>query len=164
MGTLEPRKNLPRLFAAYELSRDRLPEPWPLVVAGPDGWGPTLGEALPAGVVLAGRVDAAVLAGLLAWARACAYVPLAEGFGLPVVEAMRAGTPVVSSRVPAAGGATLLVDPLRPEEVAEALVTAAVDEPVRARLVAAGAERAVGLTWAAAAEGHVRIWKGIVGG
>ncbi|HEX2273218.1 MAG TPA: glycosyltransferase family 1 protein, partial [Acidimicrobiales bacterium] len=110
VSTLEPRKNLGRLVAAYHAARPRLPEAWPLVVVGPSGWGeqaPPAGE----GVVLAGPVEAATLAALYARARVVAYVPLVEGFGLPAVEAMAAGAPVVASPMPSTGGAALEVDP-----------------------------------------------------
>ena len=80
VGTLEPRKNVVRLMQAYGQVRGTFPEPWPLVIVGPAGWGP----ALPAqgdqeGVVFVGVVDDAVLAGLYRRARAFVYVPLTEG-------------------------------------------------------------------------------------
>ena len=91
MSTLEPRKNLDRLVAAYGPVRSVLPEPWPLVVVGPADGGPHWRRR--PGVVLAGRAEEAVLSALYASARVVAYVPLAEGFGLPAVEAMSAGAP-----------------------------------------------------------------------
>ncbi|HLI15051.1 MAG TPA: glycosyltransferase family 1 protein [Acidimicrobiales bacterium] len=158
-GTLEPRKNLARLVRAYGAVRDLLPEPWPLVVAGPAGWGRGVPPA--PGVVLAGRVDDAVLAALYEGARLFCYVPLLEGFGLPVVEAMRAGTPVVASPVPAAGGAAHLVDPLDVEAIAEGLRAVALDEALRRRLVEAGRSRVAGLTWRSAAAAHVAQWEAV---
>lgn len=160
VGTLEPRKNLRRLLDAYQAVRGRLPEPWPLVVAGPSGWGPGLGD-LPPGVVLAGQVGEGDLAGLYGRARLLAYVPLSEGFGLPVVEAQRAGLPVVSSDVPAAGGATLLVDPFDRQEIASGLLAVATDDRLRSRLAAAGGARAGGLTWEASAAAHLRVWEAL---
>ncbi|HLG91739.1 MAG TPA: glycosyltransferase family 1 protein [Acidimicrobiales bacterium] len=157
VGTLEPRKNLARLLSAYRLARQHLPEPWPLVVVGPAGWGPRL-DPVP-GVVMAGPVPEAVLSGLLAGARLLAYVPLVEGFGLPPVEAMAAGVPVVASPVPSTGGAALEVDPRSEASIAEGLVQAATDQDLRARLVQAGARRAAGLTWEAAARRHVALWE-----
>ncbi len=165
VGTLEPRKNLARLLAAYALARRRLPELWPLVLVGPRGWGDggVLGAALPAGgpegVLLTGAVPGAELAALYASCRCLAYVSLLEGFGLPVAEAMRAGAPVVASRVPAAGGAALEVDPLDVESIAAGLVSASADEACRAELVAAGRDRSSRLTWSAAAAAHSRIWR-----
>jgi glycosyltransferase involved in cell wall biosynthesis len=159
VGTLEPRKNLSRLFEAYGVARRSLPGPWPLLVVGPPGWGPGLehGE----GVVFTGRVGDATLASLYARARLLAYIPFEEGFGLPPVEAMRYGTPVVASPLPTTGGAALVVDPTRVEDIARALVRVATDDVVRAELAAAGSTRAAGLTWEAAARAHVTLWRSL---
>lgn len=158
VGTLEPRKNLPGLVQAFLRARPSLPEPWPLVVVGPSGWGEGLTPT--PGVVLTGPVDASVLAGLYAGARCTAYVPLYEGFGLPAVESMAACTPVVaSSGLPSVGGAALEVDPTDVPAVADALVVAAGDDRRRAELVTAGLLRAADLTWAAAARRHVELWE-----
>lgn len=159
VSTLEPRKNLSRLMAAYDKARDRLPEPWPLVVAGPTGWGPAVRPG--PGVVLAGHAAGGTLSALYRRARLVAYVPLREGFGLPVVEAMSCATPVVASAVPSAGGAALEVDPLDVDAMATALVRAATDESLRGELVAAGRARTAGLTWARAARRHVELWEAI---
>ena len=184
VGTLEPRKNLARLFDAYARARRSFPEPWPLVVVGPAGWGrSTVGDAgrpgsqradVPQdGVVLVGAVFPAVLAGLYAGARAFAYVPLLEGYGLPPLEAMQFGVPVVAStEVPSvtvqsvdppstagAGPAALVVDPLSVSEIAEALVAAAGDEPLRRSLAARGAALTETRTWRRAASAHTRLWR-----
>lgn len=156
VGTLEPRKNLSRLVAAYALARTHLPEPWPLVVVGPAGWGPSLAPAQ--GVYLAGPVGESQLSGLYAGARCLAYVPLLEGFGLPPAEAMAAGTPVVASPVPSTGAAALEVDPYDVDAIADALVRAASDEEERERLSAAGKARTAGLTWERTARGHLDVW------
>ena len=162
VGTREPRKNLARLFDAYAIARPRFAEPLPLVVVGPVGWG-TATAAPPAGVVFAGQVGDGVLAGLYGRARLVAYVPLVEGFGLPVVEAMRAGAPVVASAVPSSGGAAHEVDPRDVEAIADGLVRVASDGALRAGLVARGLARVGPLTWRAAAEGHLAVWRRIVG-
>ena len=160
VGTLEPRKNLPRLLQAYERARLQLPEPWPLVVVGPHGWGGGLQP--PAGVVLAGPVDDAVLAALYAGARCLAYVPLLEGFGLPAVEAMAAAVPVVASPMPSTAGAALEVDPYDVAAMATTLVRAAGDDGARSRLVTAGLLRARDLTWEASARRNAEVWESLL--
>jgi glycosyltransferase involved in cell wall biosynthesis len=154
VSTLEPRKNLPRVLAAYDAVRARLP---PLVVVGPAGWGP---EVRPGpGVVLAGRVTAGTLTALYRRARVMAYVPLREGFGLPAVEAMACGTPVVAGHVPSARGSAVEVDPFDVDAIAGALVRVASDEALREELIAAGRARAAGLTWEKAARHHLDLWR-----
>jgi glycosyltransferase involved in cell wall biosynthesis len=161
VGTLEPRKNLPRLIAGYLDAAHSFPSPYPLVIAGPSGWGAKLG-ALPAGVVLLGSVAAATLAALYRMARAVCYVPIEEGFGLPVVEAMRAGAPVVSSGVPSAKGASILVDPLDVASIANGILAAVTDEAVRAQAIEAGYRRTSDLTWQRCAEAHLDLWSAVL--
>ncbi len=161
VGTVEPRKNLRRLVEAYESIRDDLPEPWPLVMVGPPGWGEQLTPG--PGVVHAGTVSAAELSGLYASARLLAYVPLIEGFGLPPVEAMSVGTPVVASRLPSTGGAALEVDPDDTAAIAAGLYTVATDEPTRSELIRLGSIRAAELSWASIARRHLEVWDRVAG-
>ncbi len=126
VGTLEPRKNQARLIAAYERVRGLLPEPWPLVMVGPSGWGKQVRPE--AGVVLAGLVSPAELSALYAMTRLLAYVPLIEGFGIPPVEAMAFGAPVVASPLPSTAGAAFEVDPHDVESIAEGLLRVATDD------------------------------------
>ena len=157
VGTIQPRKNLERLLAAYAMVRARLPEPWPLVVVGATGWGETLRPV--DGALLAGVPDDAVLASLYRRAHLLAYVPLVEGFGLPPLESMHAGTPVVASPLPSTGSAAFDVDPLDAEAIADALMTVATDDATRADLVARGRAHAGAMTWSAAASKHMDIWR-----
>ncbi|HEV8650172.1 MAG TPA: glycosyltransferase family 1 protein [Actinomycetes bacterium] len=155
VGTLEPRKNLLRLLAAFASAADELPDHY-LVVAGPVGWGPELRPTYDSvRVKMAGAVDDAVLHGLYAMADALAYPSLYEGFGLPVVEAMLHGTPVLtsdrSSLPEVAGDAALLVDPLDEGAIAKGLVRLVDDAALRARLARAGRARAERFTWPATA-------------
>jgi glycosyltransferase involved in cell wall biosynthesis len=159
VSTLEPRKNLVRLVEAYRLASSRLPEPWPLLVAGADGWGAALQPE--SGVKLLGHVSGGVLAALYADARCLVYVPLLEGWGLPPVEAMRAGTPVVASPMPSTASAALEVEPTDVPAIANALVRAAGDDRVRSQLVTAGLERTRDLTWEATARQHMDLWSSL---
>ena len=170
VGTLEPRKNVDRLVRAFERMRGSLPGPWPLVIVGPEGWGhePTR-RPEPAGVVFTGAVSDPVLAGLYQRARAFAYVPLTEGYGLPPLEAMRMGTPcVVANEVPSVHdlGATddppaRIVDPLDLDDIAAGLDAVLTDDAVRADLVARGADYALGRTWRAVARQHIELWRAL---
>jgi glycosyltransferase involved in cell wall biosynthesis len=166
VSTLEPRKNLTRLIAAYGEVRARFPEPWPLVVVGPRGWGSVhVGAAPPAGVLPVGPVADPVLAGLYQGARAFAYVPLVEGFGLPPLEAMGFGLPVVASdAVPSATGdpdspCACLVDPLDTAAIADGILRTATDEALRATLSANGRARASARTWRQVAAEHINLWR-----
>ena len=145
VGTLEPRKNLPRAIEAARLARLEIR------VVGAPGWGGI--EASGDGVRWLGRVPDEELAALYRGARCLVYPSLYEGFGIPVAEAMACGTPVVTSLQSAmadvAGPAAVLVDPLEPEAIA-----AGIEEAARraTELRAAGLVRARELTWARAAD------------
>ncbi len=162
VSTLEPRKNLPRLLDAYARARPRLPEPWPLVVVGPAGWGPALSPR--PSVLLAGHVGGPVLSALYYGARLVAYVPRREGWGLPALEAMSCGIPVVATPMPSTGGAAFEVPVDDVEAIAEGLVAVASDDALRARLKRAGELRAVSLTWKRAAARHLDLWQGLAAG
>jgi glycosyltransferase involved in cell wall biosynthesis len=170
VGTVEPRKNLQRLIEAYAQARPSLPEPWPLVVVGPEGWGPALSRVdHPEGVQFTGAVAHGVLSGLYERARAFAYVPLTEGYGLPPLEAMRHGTPALVAReVPSVHdlGQTgappaLMVDPLSVADIAEGLTSILTDEAVRADLGRRGRTYALARTWKDAARSHIELWRSL---
>ena len=168
VGTLEPRKNLRRLLAAFaSLPRD-LREATLLVVAGGQGWGGVDLDTLRAEyqlerqVILTGYVSDAQLATLYAHARFLAMPSLYEGFGLPLVEAMQYGTPVLvsdSSSMPeVASDAGMLVDPLDVRAMAEALVLLIREDAVRDRLAARAKENAEKFSWTRAAREAMEIF------
>src|SRR5205085_3640197 len=156
VGTVEPRKNYPRLLQAYRRLKDRGLS-MPLAVAGKAGWayGRTLDDLRnEKGVRLLGHVDDATLRALYRSASALAFPSLYEGFGLPLLEAFAEGLPAVVGAAGAlpelAGDAALLVDPLDHVSLADALERVVNDQELRARLSAAGRERAADYTWQAA--------------
>ena len=170
VSTLEPRKNVDRLVRAFGRIRPSLPSPWPLVIVGPAGWGrEPATEIHTDGVVFTGVQPAAVLAELYQRARAFAYVPLTEGYGLPPLEAMRVGTPaVVSDEVPSVHdldseepAPARVVDPFDIDDIAAGLVAALTDEAVRADLTERGSRYARERTWRGAAREHVTLWKSL---
>lgn len=157
VGTREPRKNLERLREAHADAHAAHPDLGPLVIVGPSGWGGVdLGDA-----IVLGLVSRAMLKGLYREAAVFAYVPRAEGWGLPPMEALHEGTRVVASATtPSASNnpEVVLVDPLDVSSIAVGLVTAlGCDDDVgaRARRQASVAD----LTWRNVALDHLKSWQ-----
>ena len=162
LGTLEPRKNLETLVAACERLWARRRARPDLVLAGGPGWKASgLHRRIARSpfrdkIHLPGYASRPLAADLYRAAEAFVYPSLAEGFGLPVAEAMACGTPVVASDIEAlrevAGDAALYAPPLDVAALDRAIERALEDEPARERLRAAGPARAALFTWRAAAE------------
>ena len=158
VGTIEPRKNYPRLLAAYRQLSGRRGVPQ-LVIAGRPGWayGDTLSriQAEP-GVRYLGHVDEPTLESLYRSASVLVFPSLYEGFGLPLLEAMGHGVPAVVGAAGAlpelAHGAALSIDAEDPNAIAGALERLLADESLRSKLGEEGRRRARGYTWASAAE------------
>jgi len=158
VGAIQLRKNTARLVRAFSA----MPRHWKLVLVGSHGYASR--EALEAidasprrsDIVLTGWASDTLLADWYRRASIFAFPSLDEGFGMPVLEAMAAGVPVITSNCSSlpevAGEAALLVDPRREEEIAQALRRLADDEDLRAELIAKGRRRSSEFTWRRAAE------------
>jgi glycosyltransferase involved in cell wall biosynthesis len=153
LGTIEPRKNHARLLAAFERIATTHADLC-LAIVGGRGWRDSafwraLGRSpVRDRVIVTGRHSDAAIGALLASCAMLAYPSIYEGFGLPILEAMAAGAPVVTSRtssmIEVAGDAAVLVDPLDPKSIADGLLDAL---QRRDELAAAGLARVAGRTW-----------------
>lgn len=161
LGTLEPGKNLVRLVQAFRQMKHAYPElPHALVLAGARGWGTSdLGRAIEQAargdVRLIGFVDEDDLAAVYSLADLFVYPSLYEGFGIPPLEAMACGTPVVVSNVSAlpevVGEAGLLVNPYDTGALAQTMARGLSDDALRATMRKAGCARAKMFRWEASA-------------
>jgi len=168
VGTLEPRKGVADLVAAFDRLASRHPE-LALVVAGQPGWGDTGIEEALAGssargrIVLPGYVPDGTVAPLLRQASAVAYPSIEEGYGLPALEALACGAPLVTTRGTAmeevAGDAAWLVAPRSPEELAGALDAVLSGAEDTAAHRALGLAEAARRTWSASAERHLAAYR-----
>jgi glycosyltransferase involved in cell wall biosynthesis len=164
VGTLEPRKNLPRLADAYAQLPAELQRRHPLVVVGKIGWqvSETLDalRALGERCLMLGHVSDAELAELYRRCAVFCYPSLAEGFGLPVLEAMTCGAAVLTSNcssLPEVGGdAVEYVDPRDTQDMATGLARLLEDPARRSELGARARTRAAGFSWAVMAETTLR--------
>ena len=169
IGALQPRKNLVRLLEAYARVRDARSAMPPLVLVGNTKQDH---DELTERIAMLGLGDVvhrvgyvqgeAALRDLYVAAGVFAFPSLYEGFGLPIVEAMACGTPVLAAATTAlpevADGAAVLVDPLSVSAIAGGLATLLDDDDVRERCRISGLARAADLTWTAAADRLVSVW------
>jgi glycosyltransferase involved in cell wall biosynthesis len=174
VGTVEPRKNVPTLLAAWRLLRARRADPPALVLCGGFGWKAEevrreIAQAEREGwAVHLGYVGAAELAALYGGAELVVLPSFYEGFGLPAVEALRAGAPLVASDIPVlrevAGDAALYAPPDRPDLWADRIVELLADPGLREEMKRRGRERAGQFDWARAADETARAFRRIIQG
>jgi glycosyltransferase involved in cell wall biosynthesis len=171
-GFIIPRKNLHRLMQAYERLPDALRKECPLVFTGRLSSHSKMiyrhMQRLMAKkeLIYLGHVKDGELAALIQGATCLAYPSIYEGFGLPIVEAMRLKTPVLTSQDPAcaevAGDAAVIVDPYSVDSIAEGLRRLVSDAALREELSRKGYERSLRYSWERTAEGHLACFRGLV--
>jgi glycosyltransferase involved in cell wall biosynthesis len=162
-GGASSRKNLEALAEAWPIVHRERPEVQLVLAGPPNPRRNRLFEGLP-GTLLVGRVDDAIVPGLVAAATAVVVPSLYEGFGLPVLEAMAANVPVVaadtSSLPEVAGGVAILVAPTA-AGVADGLLAVTSGDGSLPAMVRAGRQRAGEFTWERSAREHARVWRSV---
>lgn len=157
VGFLEAKKNISRLIAAFSKIRRSLPEPYQLVIAGP--YGPATKEisqniidlSLGEDVIMTGQVLREELPLIYNGASLFVFPSLDEGFGIPPIEAMASGTPVITSNVcslpEVVGDGALLVNPLNVDEIAEAIHNVLTEESLQDSLRKKGLFQSKKYSW-----------------
>jgi len=173
VATLEPRKNLASLIAAFEHLPDTLKRRYPLVIAGMRGWGDSvMSEALRKMIArgevrLTGYVPQADLPKLYAGARMFVYPSLYEGFGLPPLEAMASGVPVIvsdrASLPEVVGNAGILTEPLDDLRIVQHMRALIEDDALHGHLASAGLQRAKQFTWRRCAMETLAVYRRVIG-
>jgi glycosyltransferase involved in cell wall biosynthesis len=171
IGVLEPRKNLNRLMDAFRAlkQRDKVAPELKLVLAGGKGWlyddifDHHADSPVRDDILMPGFVADELLPAIYSAADVLAFPSLYEGFGLPILEAMACGTPVVASRASClpevAEGAALLIDPANVDGLAAALELALIDAETRSGLIERGRQRASEYSWRRAAEQLLDVYR-----
>jgi glycosyltransferase involved in cell wall biosynthesis len=173
VGTIEPRKNLASLVRAFAQAKQQWNLPHRLLIVGKLGWGyddvlAAVRDARPPGNVrLLGYLPREDIPPLVADADALAYLSLDEGFGLPILEAMACGTPVLASRVAAleelAGDAAVLVTPHDEHTIAGALGALCTVPTLRGQLRDSGLAQAARYRWSRVADETIRVYRQLDG-
>ena len=163
LGMLEPRKNVPGLVRGWVKACEGRDDPPALVLAGGSGWDDTIDGTIAEvpshlRVLRPGYLRFTDLPGYLGGAQVVAYPSHGEGFGLPVLEAMACGAPVLTTErlsLPEVGGDAVAYTEPDPDSIATALTSLLDDPERRAQLGAAGHDRSLEFTWSASAEAHM---------
>jgi len=172
VGTLQPRKNVRRVIEAHQSLPSATREEFPLIIVGREGWDSDVADGLKTGrygdkISWLQYLDLSDLYTVVSLAKSLVFPSLHEGFGLPVLEAMAAGTPVITSNNTSlpevAGEAALLVDPLDVTDIANAMLKVVSDVLLADTLKAKGVTRARQFTWERCAEETVGVYKNVLG-
>ena len=163
LGTLEPRKNVPALISGWAAVAEQLVDPPALVLAGASGWSEEVDEAIAAvpanlHLVRPGYLHFNDLPGFFGGALVVAFPSTGEGFGLPALEAMACGAPVLTTHrtaLPEVGGDAVAYTEPDPDSIKTALQALLADPGRRTALGEAGYNRAMEFTWASSAEAHM---------
>lgn len=171
VGSLNPRKNIPRLIDAYNMLPAEILKEYELVIVGKKSWkadkifAKTKKLGLEDRVIFTGFVADSDLPLLMNAADLLAFPSLYEGFGIPPLEAMACGTPVVASNTSSipevVGDAALLFDPYNVEEIANAMYRALTNEQLRDELRQKGFKRAKQFSWEKAARETLAVYEGV---
>lgn len=176
LGTVEPRKNVPALVAAYRALVAEWDYAWgavpSLAIAGGLGWETGLDAEValteaPATVHVLGFIDLDIMRGYLGGAAVVSYPSLGEGFGLPVLEAMACGAPVLTTRrlaLPEVGGDAVAYSEPDSSSITDALRTLMADASLRSRLAAKGIERSKRFSWRESAIKHQAVFARVANG
>lgn len=169
VGTLEPRKNFGTLIKSFVLIKSKLPDS-KLVIVGKKGWKykhieDRLKEfKLEKDVIFPGYLEAEDLKKIYALATVFVFPSLYEGFGIPPLEAMASGCPVVSSNVASlpevVGDAGILIDPKNARKIADSVVSLIENDQIRNMLIERGLRRAEKFSWRASAEAALKVFEG----
>ncbi len=172
VGSMHPHKNVNRLIEAYILLRDSFPDiEEKLLIVGKTSYGDEVLKMIKntkysQDIINIGFVPLEDLPAFYSNATALVYASLNEGFGMPIVEAMACGTPVITSNLSAmpeiAGEAALLVDPKRSEEIMKGMLRMARDESLRKDLIEKGYKRASLFTWERFAKENLEVYKKVL--
>jgi glycosyltransferase involved in cell wall biosynthesis len=171
VGNTRPYKNLPRLLEAFGLLQKKRPENYQLVIAGGEKRNLpllkkiTLDLSIEKNIIFAGNLTDPEVVALMNAADVFVFPSLEEGFGLPPLEAMACGTPVVTSNVSSlpevVRDAALLVDPENVEGIAFAIERVLTDEKLREELIKKGFERVKRFSWEKTARETLEIYKSV---
>jgi glycosyltransferase involved in cell wall biosynthesis len=162
VGSLHPRKNIARLFTAFDQFKSQTDSDVKLVIVGARyRWSSEIKMSFDnmkhkEDVIFTGRLPETELPGIMASAFALVYVPYFEGFGIPILEAMKSGVPVITSNLTSmpevSGDAAINVDPFSVESISSAMVKIEKDKKLREELIIKGKDRASKFSWDKAAE------------